>query len=437
MAGKGGISDGLADVGSLLGNAFIPETMQRFRGMEQGQRSALGQGAAVNEILGTAGKPGTPNYYDYSNLADGGSPSISKTATPLLSDENRMGALKAAMPQEFNAAVLSSMIAKAFPAPESGMVVPEGGTLVGSRSGKTLAAGAPKAVPQSEFLRNLDAFQSMAPTDPRRAALGQWLQKNSSESDKEPLVQVPDPNDPSKGIYVPRSQAIGRQAFQTQRERMPKMQTYFDENGAQQQLDSNDPEDQKIIRAKGLVTTGPSDVERASLGFVNRMGKAEGVLGDLVNGGYQPGNMRDGMAAGTPLVGNYAMSDQGQAYKQAQEDWVRAKLRKESGAVIGPQEMIDEVKTYFPQPGDNAKTIAQKEASRVEAQRQLATTAGILGKPRLHDLETPAKGKAPIAGASGSWAAPEPPTAPAVGTVQGGYRFKGGNPADPGAWEKQ
>jgi hypothetical protein len=33
-------------------------------------------------------------------------------------------------------------------------------------------------------------------------------------------------------------------------------------------------------------------------------------------------------------------------------------------------------------------------------------------------------------------AAPVTQAAPAVGTVEGGYRFKGGNPADPSAWEK-
>jgi hypothetical protein len=44
------------------------------------------------------------------------------------------------------------------------------------------------------------------------------------------------------------------------------------------------------------------------------------------------------------------------------------------------------------------------------------------------DRTTPAAPTAP--------AAPAAPKPPAVGTVQDGYRFKGGNPADQKNWEK-
>lgn len=401
------IREGRTSPASILATLINPQGATDAANQAATGRTQLVQKSAVSQLFGQKGAQGTPNYYDYSkattpdNTGRLGTTSIDQAATPLMGTDQRNRVLQVGAGPEFNAAALTSMIQRAFPAPEAGVVVPEGGTLVGPRSGKVLAQGAPKPVAESDFLRNLDAYNKMAPGDPRRDALGQWLQKNSTESDKEPLVQVPDPSDPTKGIYVPRSRAIGQQAFQTQRERMPKMQTYFDENGAQQQLDSNDPEDQKIIRAKGLVTTGPSDVERTSLGFVNRMGSAEGVLGGLTGGGYQPGGLRDKVAGGTPLIGNYAMSDEGQAYKQAQEDWVRAKLRKESGAVIGANEMVDEVKTYFPQPGDTPATIQQKAASRIEAQRQMATTAGILGKPRLRDLGGQSQGT----GYSGNWQA--------------------------------
>ena len=45
-----------------------------------------------------------------------------------------------------------------------------------------------------------------------------------------------------------------------------------------------------------------------------------------------------------------------------------------------------------------------------------------------------ASGAAP-GGMSPSTPAPAHPAGPAPGTVEGGYRFKGGNPADPNAWE--
>ena len=58
------------------------------------------------------------------------------------------------------------------------------------------------------------------------------------------------------------------------------------------------------------------------------------------------------------------MSEESQQYRAAQEDWVRSILRKESGAVIGADEMADEIKTFFPQPGDSAKVIRQKANAR-------------------------------------------------------------------------
>lgn len=61
----------------------------------------------------------------------------------------------------------------------------------------------------------------------------------------------------------------------------------------------------------------------------------------------------------------------------------------------------------------NAKESAHESRSRVQDQLRG------LGK------STPPKG------------AKAAPNAPSVGTVQGGYKFKGGNPADPASWEKQ
>jgi hypothetical protein len=81
-----------------------------------------------------------------------------------------------------------------------------------------------------------------------------------------------------------------------------------------------------------------------------------------------------------PLVGGYleniGSSTQQQLYKQAQENWVRANLRKESGAVIGTDEMKDEIRTYFPQPGDRPEKIAQKQLAREVTQNAMKTAAG-------------------------------------------------------------
>lgn len=179
------------------------------------------------------------------------------------------------------------------------------------------------------------------------------------------------------------------------RERNPKMQTYYDENGVQTQLDSNDPADQKIIKERGLVSESPSDTQRAAKGYLDRMTSAQGNMQRIVDTGFNPGNAADTYKAKVPLIGNAWQSDNSQLYKQAQEDWVRAKLRKESGAVIGKEEMDQEIKTYFPQPGDTAATKAQKEESRRQAERQMATGAGILGRGRLRELDAPKEQDSP------------------------------------------
>jgi hypothetical protein len=77
-----------------------------------------------------------------------------------------------------------------------------------------------------------------------------------------------------------------------------------------------------------------------------------------------------------------------QQYRQAQENWVRANLRLESGAVIGSQEMDDEIKTYFPQPSDKPETIAQKAQARRDTQLAVKVRAG----PAFKQVEKMAAG---------------------------------------------
>jgi hypothetical protein len=119
----------------------------------------------------------------------------------------------------------------------------------------------------------------------------------------------------------------------------------------------------------------PSGEERLSSGFAQRMQLAEQTLGQVTRGGYEPGGLRDNLAARSP-VGNYFMSAEGQQYRQAQEDWVRAKLRKESGAVIADDEMQREIETYFPQIGEGEGVRKQKAAARATALRAMSTASG-------------------------------------------------------------
>ena len=104
-------------------------------------------------------------------------------------------------------------------------------------------------------------------------------------------------------------------------------------------------------------------------------GYAPGIPSALVEGtGKIP--IVGGVVKGVnTFIGNQIMP-QSQLYRQAQEEWVRAKLRKESGAVIGESEMEGEIRTYFPQPSDSKELIQQKARARAVAERSISGQAG-------------------------------------------------------------
>jgi hypothetical protein len=91
--------------------------------------------------------------------------------------------------------------------------------------------------------------------------------------------------------------------------------------------------------------------------YANRLTESESVLdavaddfaGDLAFGGSLP---------------NLLQSDKRQQYEQAKRNFVNAVLRRESGAVISPDEFSNADKQYFPQAGDSPAVVLQKEANR-------------------------------------------------------------------------
>lgn len=61
---------------------------------------------------------------------------------------------------------------------------------------------------------------------------------------------------------------------------------------------------------------------------------------------------------------------------QAQKEFTEARLRKDSGAAIPPEEFKNDRETYFPQPGNDETTLAQKAASREAALRAVRLESG-------------------------------------------------------------
>ncbi|HEY1092072.1 MAG TPA: hypothetical protein VGE47_13350 [Burkholderiaceae bacterium] len=131
----------------------------------------------------------------------------------------------------------------------------------------------------------------------------------------------------------------------------------------------------------------PTEGERNAAGYYSRMDAAGRELDALTNAGYDPGNMRDHYTAGQGPLLNWWASEEGQRYRQQQEDWVRAKLRKESGAVIGDEEMEREIRTYFPQPGDKPEVLKAKAGSRKIAEEAMRKSGGRAVEPASADDE--------------------------------------------------
>jgi hypothetical protein len=146
--------------------------------------------------------------------------------------------------------------------------------------------------------------------------------------------------------------------------------------------------------------SAPTEGQSNAAGFAQRMELAESILNRLPPGS-QPG-VGTRVAEAVPFVGG-ALARSGQSpatqqYDQAAQDWIRAKLRKESGAAIGVDEMKQEYATYFPMVGDTAEKIAQKAEARRVVTLGMGKSAGRAYQPYVPTAqETPAAPAAPAA----------------------------------------
>jgi hypothetical protein len=139
---------------------------------------------------------------------------------------------------------------------------------------------------------------------------------------------------------------------------------------------------------RGLGKEGGGTGTAAALREVPVVG---GALGDLAEWGGDvlgvsdtpmPGSIKRAAEA-VPFVGeglgtltNWTQSEPQQKVEQAQRNFINAVLRRESGAVISPEEFDNARKQYFPQPGDEQGTVAQKQENRQATIAALKTESG-------------------------------------------------------------
>ena len=73
---------------------------------------------------------------------------------------------------------------------------------------------------------------------------------------------------------------------------------------------------------------------------------------------------------------NLAAGKDAQQYAQAAEQWAESFLRIKTGAASTRDEVLRNVRTFFPQPGDKPATIKQKNEARKAATKQMEIIAG-------------------------------------------------------------
>lgn len=152
---------------------------------------------------------------------------------------------------------------------------------------------------------------------------------------------------------------------------------------------------------QGGAPIGPKDKDLnegqgKATGYGRRALIADDTLRALEKGGVTSGGRIQQSAEAIPIAGavlgpamNAApgiaggASKEQQRYQQAKREFIAAALRVESGATIGPNEYADADKRYFPQFGDDAATIAQKQAARQAEIESFKIQAGSRGAPAI------------------------------------------------------
>jgi hypothetical protein len=161
-----------------------------------------------------------------------------------------------------------------------------------------------------------------------------------------------------------------------------------------QQVPAAAPATGTPLRGKGTALT---ESQGNATAYGMRMREANAILEPLENAGKTNTGLIKGAVSGAvglvPFIGDKledvsgsifnalprvlgGLSPEQQQVAQARINFITAILRKESGAAIGASEFATAEKNYFPKPGDDAATIAQKQAARKTAIKAMEIQAG-------------------------------------------------------------
>lgn len=175
----------------------------------------------------------------------------------------------------------------------------------------------------------------------------------------------------------------------------------------------------------------PKEYQTKDASWAERMARAEitlrGNIGTPDAPTYNPGQLTNKFWPDDSIFN----SEKWRTYQGGAREWIAALLRKDTGAAVTQSEWDLYFPTYFAQPGDSAEVQRQKMERRIQTARGLRASSGPAFERMFpsFDAEMGQRLRDQQSSAAGT-------KAPSVGTVQDGYRFRGGDPANPQSWER-
>jgi hypothetical protein len=201
-----------------------------------------------------------------------------------------------------------------------------------------------------------------------------------------------------------------------------------------------------VIQLGNLVPDSTEFAGKSAM-FANLMRGAEGNMSEIEAITGRQARTRGDVTLGdiTQFLGIRSPTDQ--KLSQAQNQWLDAMLRYESGATILDSERESNRKKLMPVPGDSPQVLAQKKVEReAEFQGMVGTSEGAYGRLRkqrglgsIDGATGPLAGVSPIRRPNGPEYKPSqrprtqytPQQMQAVRSIQGGPRGAGGSQTNP------
>lgn len=112
----------------------------------------------------------------------------------------------------------------------------------------------------------------------------------------------------------------------------------------------------------------PTSAQSTVASYAERIHQATRALDSLTQG--------TGERIYNRIAPNFFQTEKGQAFDQAERNFINAVLRRESGAVISPSEFVEARKQYIPQPGDEPTVLKLKAEARKTVKDSFIKAAG-------------------------------------------------------------